>query len=259
MGKKIVNSSWNRWDPKAYLKEFYSGDVAQDEIETVAFLAKLAKKINSPKKILDFGCGPTLHHVFPFIPHVSEVHVADLLKPNLDEISKFLKKEKDYHNWDKHIAYTLECEGQKKPTAKAIEQRKKHTVEKITKLMKANARNSNPMGIKYRGAYPVVISCYCADSATNNRKDFTLYVKNIASLIQPGGLFIIACLRNSRYYKSGSSYFPSANVNEHFLLKILKYNFIAETIKIKVKKLPNHKEQGYTGIILAYATKNNKK
>ncbi len=249
---------WAKWNPKAYLNDFYS-KVEPDEVATIAFLAKIAKRIPQRQKILEFGTGPTLHHIFPFIPSASEVHLADFLKPNLEEISRWAHSKKDAHNWDSFISYTLRCEGNKNPTLKDIKIRKLETSNKITKYIRADAGQADPLGKRVRESYPVVISCYCADSATDNHYDFKRYVKNIASLTEHGGIFILACLRKARYYRVGALSFPSANVDEHLVRKILNADFIPKSIKIEVKSLPSHKEQGYTSIILAYATKRKSK
>lgn len=252
------NSIWSKWNPKIYLRDFYS-KVDLDEIATIAFLTKVAKRIPPKQKILEFGSGPTLHHVFPFIPYVSEVHLVDFLKPNLKEISKWVHGKKDAHNWDSFISYTVKCEGNKNPTSKDIKIRKSETKDKLTKSIQANAGRTDPLGKRARESYPVVVSCYCADSATDNHRDFELYLKNVISLIKPGGIFILACLRKAKYYKVGSLFFPSANVDEHLLSRILRTDFLPRSIKIEVKRLPSHREQGYTSIILAYATKRQSK
>ena len=250
----VTISSWEKWDPKAYLTEYYSGDVVPDELLTIAFLVETAKKFPLPKKILEFGCGPTIHHITPFIPYVDEVVMSDYLKSNLDELKKWLDNKEGSHNWDKHIFYILQCEGNKNPTKQDIEIRKLEIRKKITKTVVGDASKSDPMGPDFRESYPAVISCYCADSAGDNHNTFQLFIRNIASLVQPGGLFIFSSLRKAKHYKSGSNYFPSADIDEDLLFKILSLDFVSETINIEVKTLPSHEER-YSGILLATAIK----
>ena len=246
---------WNNWDPKLYLNEFYSGAVAPDELETINFLSRLAKNLPQQYKILDFGCGPTIHHILPFLKNASEVHLADLFQSNLDQISKYLKKDKIAHNWDQYIKYALECEGVQKPSENEIAARRGSIYEKITKLVVADAGDVNPLGEASREQYEVVISCYCADSATSDYETFSQYIKNISSLVKPGGVLVLACLRKALHYRAGASYFPSANVDEVLVYQLLCLDFKLETITIETKELPHHAHQGYSGIILAHATK----
>ena len=44
---------------------------------------------------------------------------------------------------------------------------------------------------------------------------------NITDLVEPGGLFITAALRRCRSYLVGDKRFPSANVDEHDLQRVL--------------------------------------
>ena len=60
---------------------------------------------------------------------------------------------------------------------------------------------------------------------------------------------------NATFYKTKHSFFPSANVDENLLGRVLAENFIPESVEITVKHLPNHADQGYTGIIMATARK----
>lgn len=244
---------WSKWNPRQYLADFYSS-VDEDEIETIAFLHEITQRVPSRATLLEFGSGPTLHHIFPFVPTISEIHIADLLPSNLSEIQTWLDNKAEGHNWDRFIAYTLSCEGIT-PSEALIAARAQETRTKVTKLMTADAQHEDPLGQSARNMYPVVMSCYCADSATDNHHDFENYVSHILSLLQPGGLFILACLHNAMHYRVGSTWFPSANVTQQCVHSILGKYCVLETLSISIKNLPSHIDQGYTSILLSYATK----
>lgn len=244
---------WKQWNPRQYLADFYDS-VDADEIETIAFLTDIAQRIPKDSVVLEFGSGPTLHHIFPFAPIVSEIHMADLIESNLSEIQTWISNDPEAHHWDPFIKYALSCEGHD-TSETSIATRAAETRAKITKLMTADAKQQDPLGPDARATYPVVMSCYCADSATDNHRDFEAYLSNVISLIEPGGLFILACLRNAMHYKVGPLSFPSANVNEHVVQGILENHCVPDSISISVRELPSHIDQGYTSILLSYATK----
>lgn len=247
-------SQFNKWIPENYLKDYYSS-VEPDEKETIAFLVNTFKKIKNNPILLEFGCGPTLHHIFPATPYVSEIHMADYLSGNLGEIKKWIQHEHGAHNWKKFIDFTLRMETGARPSKYEIEKREKTTKEKIKGLFQVDANKIHPMGKVYDKRYDVVLSCYCADSATNNKYKWERYMRHIASLVAPGGTFITAALRNADYYKVGSRYFPSAHVNEEDLRKVLMLDFSPESITIEIRSIPQHESQGYTSILLAHAKK----
>ena len=58
--------------------------------------------------------------------------------------------------------------------------------------------------------------------------------------------------------KTGETFFPSANIDEHDLRRVLELDFLPESIKIEVKELPELAPEGYKGIVLAHAIKNKK-
>jgi hypothetical protein len=71
---------------------------------------------------------------------------------------------------------------------------------------------------------------------------------NITGLVAPGGLFITAALRRCRSYLVGDKRFPSANVDEHDLRRVLAPGF---SPRVHVRHLQGHEAQGYSGVVLA--------
>ncbi len=243
-------SDFDEWEPKAYLKDYYS-KVEQDERATIKFLVHEFKKIKNNPVAIEFGIGPTLHHLIPLAPHVSEIHVADYLKSNLDEIMKWKYKERNFHNWNEFTRLTLQYEGIKTPTQKEIDERENLVRKRITKFLFCDASLSNPLRRSTR-AYDFVLSCYCADSATILNDVWNLFMKNTISLLTPGGFFVTSALRNCTYYKVGNKLFPCANINEKDFQKIFKEpDFDITRVVIKVENVPEHKNVGYESIVLA--------
>ena len=99
--------------------------------------------------------------------------------------------------------------------------------------------------------YAVVISAYCADSATADTATWESYMRNIAGLVRPGGLFVTAALRHSTGYVVGGKTFPSASVDEADLRRVLEPEFDWDDGVIEVCDLSAHRSHGYTSIILA--------
>ena len=252
--KKVSISSWHQWKAKDYLNEFYL-QVVPDEREAIKFQVDFFKGRNLKTIMLEFGCGPTVHRAIAAAPYVSEIHMGDYLEQNLEEVKNWLKLKKGSHNWNHYTRYILECEGIRKPSLDKIHERENMTRKKITKLFQVDASYKDPLGKKYREHYPFVLSGFCADSVTDDKKIWSLFMRNIASLITPNGLFFTAALMKATYYKTGNNYFPSANIGKADLLRILKLDFLPESITIEERDLPEHEHQGYKGILLAYAIK----
>lgn len=253
----IVPGSYNdNWYSKDYLSEFYNPpEIVFDELEAIKFQVDFSKTIKNNPIALEFGAGPTAHRAIAIAPYVSEIHIAEYLHENINELKKWIYKDIGRHNWDHYVEYILKCEGIKNPTNELISKRKELTRRKITKVFQADAGNTEPLGKQYHGYYLHVYSGFCADSATGDKKIWEKYMRNISSLVAPDGTFLIGALRKTSYYKTGSHYFPNANIDEHDLRRVLELDFLPESVTIEVKAIPGMKEHGYEGIILAHAKK----
>jgi hypothetical protein len=232
------------WVPRDYLAGYYR-EVEPDERETIAFFVEAMREAPDGEPVLLFGTGPTLHHVFLAASRASEIHLADYLPANLAEIERWLLRDPAAHDWSAFVRYTLECEGVADPTDDDIARREQLTRSKITRLLEVDARQPVPLD-----RYPTVISAYCADSATDDRSTWETFMANIVDLVGPDGLFITSALRCCRSYLVGDKRFPSANVDEHDLQRVLERAF---SPLVEVRHLQGHEAQGYSGVVLASA------
>jgi hypothetical protein len=233
------------WVPRDYLTDYYRV-VEPDERETIAFFADAIKAAPAGEPVLVLGTGPTLHHVFLAAPVASEIHLADYLPANLEEIERWLAADPAAHDWRPFVRYTLECEGVDAPTDDDVRRREQLTRSKVTRLLEVDARRPIPL----ERSYATVISAYCADSATDDRVVWETLMRNIVDLVAPEGLFITAALRRCRSYLVGDKRFPSANVDEYDLRRVLERRF---SPRVEVRHLQGHEAQGYSGVVLASA------
>ncbi len=252
--KTISLSTFEEWNATHYLNDYYM-DVEADEKAALKFQSEFFRSTTFRSPMLEFGTGPTVFRSILASSYISEINMADFLPSNLDAIREWLNKGKKSHNWNNLTRYILRCEGNNKPSREDIQVREDNTRKKITKLLIGDAYLKDPLGKQYRGHYPLVVSGFCADSATKDKKTWSLFMRNIASLVAPEGYFFTAALKNAKYYKVGNKYFPSANIDEDDLYEILKLDFHPKSINIKVRSVSEHSYQGYDAIFLAYALK----
>lgn len=212
------------WRPHEYLNDYYRV-VEPDEQATIAFFVDALRDAEPDQPVLLFGVGPTLHHVFLAAEQAIEIHLAEYLPTNLREIERWLAGAADAHDWSPFVTYTLACEGVAHPTADEIRDREDVTRAKITALLAGDARCADPLEGKGAAPYGTVISAYCADSATADTTTWETYMRHIAGLVEPGGLFITAALRRCSGYVVGGKVFPSACVDEEDLRRVLERDF----------------------------------
>lgn len=253
---KLVYSHWDSWNPREYLKTYFR-KLGQDSFENLKFLVRELKKFEgSPKKkILDFGAGPTIFAGIAAIPYASSIHMCDYLEQNLFEINKWLKSEHDAFDWSTCVKHILDLE-EVPNHQEAILERSMHLKKKTTAVFRSDASLDWPIFSLDREKYPIVISNYCADSATSSKEVWGAYMNNVFNLLEEDGTILIAALRKCRFYRSGNQLFPSADLDEHDLKDILlKNEFDERSLLIEVKAVPECSYDGFSTVMFASGKK----
>lgn len=246
-------AAWSEWQPGEYLREYYR-EVEADERFLLEFLVEVVREMPAVPVALDFGCGPTVHRLFPLVPWVGEFHLAEYLAVNRDAVAGWVEERPGSHDWRPFALETLRMEGDPEPSATRVRARKQATRARIRRILSADAGEADPLGPARRGFYPLVTTHYCADSATADRETWRRYMRNIASLVQPGGQFIVSALGGSRGYRVGAHWFPGADVSPDDLRAVLEETGFRE-IDMRVRAVPDRAEQGYGSVIFARAVK----
>ena len=250
-GRREHSASFGQWDSAAYLATYYS-QVQPDERHTLRFLAQEARQLTPGSSVLEFGIGPTLHHVLPLAPYAREIHVADLLPANLEAVRQWCVDDPGAFDWRAFTREVLICEGARDPSTDDIDARESLVRERLTCRLLGDAHLRHPLGDAYSHRYDCVVSCYCADSATTNKHDWFRCLHNITSLLAPGGLFVVAALRNCSFYRVGDVQFPSPAIDEHDLQRALAMlGLDMGSVVLQVCDVPEQDRCGFQSIMLA--------
>jgi hypothetical protein len=246
-------AGWDEWQPAEYLREYYR-DVEADERFLLEFLVEVAREIPPVSVALDFGCGPTVHRLFPLVPRVDEFHLAEYLPLNRGAVAGWVAADTEAHDWSPFARETLLLEGDLDPSDTRVVLREQATRERIREIVAADAGEIDPLGRERRAFYPLVTTHYCADSATDDRETWGRYMRNIAGLVRPGGHFIVSALGGSSRYRVGSSWFPGASVTARDVQGFLEAAGFSG-IDLRERAVPDRTDQGYGSVIFARAVK----
>ena len=252
---ELPPAGFSQWDPAIYLATYYSR-VEVEERYTLRFLTQEAQSLSPQTSVLEFGIGPTLHHLLPFAPCASEIHVADLLPANLEAVRRWCMEETGAFNWNAFTREVLIYEGVSDPLEADIQAREQLVRDKLTRRFIGDARLTRALGETNTYRYGCVVSCYCADSAASNKHDWFRYLQSITSLLAPGGRFIMAALRNCNSYRVGDICFPAARVDEHDVRRALALlNFDMHSMVLHIRETAEQACFGFKSILLASARK----
>jgi hypothetical protein len=255
LARKFSALPFDAWNADEYLRDYYSR-VEIDEALTLEFALREARKIAPGAAALEFGAGPTAHCLIALSAYVGSIDAADFLHPNLRAIGKWLQNSHEAHDWRPFVRHILCCEGAACPSEFNIRAREALARRRISRLLPCDASKPRPSGVNGNRSYDALFTFYCADSATGDKAEWRRYMSNILSLLNPGGVLIMAALRNCRAYKVGNSWFPGADVDETDLRTALDLaGFCREHTQIEVKDVSCQTGRGYEGILLASGRK----
>lgn len=244
---------WREFNPKTYLHEYYS-DLAMENSALVRFFVDTYKTIPNASSLLDFGGGPTIYPLIGAAHKVKEIHFCDYLETNLAEVRLWLEEKKLAFNWQPFVSATLTLELGRPCTPGDIAAREKQLRKRITWLGRCDARLTPPLPGPARN-YDVVVSNFCAESATDDRQQWRTFMFNIASLVRPGGKFIISALKGAHSYSVGRKIFPAVNLNETDLAwGLITAGCKPESINIRSVSA-DRPSRFYQGLMLASAEK----
>ena len=244
---------WGEWDPRDYNKEYYS-EVTLDGRYLMEWVVESVQLAPQAPLAIEFGAGPTVLHMLPLAAKAQEIHVAEYLEVNRQEIQRWLDKEPDVHDWGIFTEEFLRMEGNASPANEDVQRREELLRNRITRVMHGDAYLEDPVGPEGRGRYPIVLSLCCADSATNDKGTWKMFMKNISSLVAPGGMWIISACGEHSHYKVGDHVFPGACISGRDMLScLLELGY--RDVDVRMREVPDSSGQGFGCTILARAIK----
>jgi hypothetical protein len=244
---------WEEFNPRAYLQEYYA-DLGAENSALLQFFVNAYKAIPHNSVLLDFGGGPTIYPLIGAANKVKEIHFCDYLPANLSEILKWLRRKKIAFNWQPFVRATLELENGRPCTPNDITEREEQIRQRITRLSRCDARLDPPLHGPFQ-KYDVVVSNFCAESATDDRQQWRTFMHNITSLLRPGGKFIISALKGANSYSVGHKVFPAVSIDE----TDLAWGLMTAGCKpesIHIQSVPSDRtSRYYDGLMFAIAEK----
>lgn len=243
-------ADFSRWDPEAYLRDYYQ-TVQPDEVAALAFSASfLRDEVGSVDSAHLFGVGPTLKDTILTAGYAERISESDYLERNLARHRDWMSRVAGSHNWNPFTRHILQLEGLPNPNQQEIEAREDLTRQRIYELRRGDFTQPYPLGEAVR--YPLLIVPFCVDSATSSPEAFQSGIVNVASLAERH--IIVSALERCSSYQVGSDFFPSANIGVDDMHKALLFaGFCSRTITIRSAQSPENLPHGYQGIMVAHA------
>ncbi|MGH9350482.1 MAG: hypothetical protein ACRD26_24805 [Vicinamibacterales bacterium] len=241
-----------------YLATYYCQPPAPDECAVLSFLTREYSRITSQPCAIEIGSGPTVHHVLPIAPYVSEIHMADYLLDNLEEVRRWRDDAPGAHRWHHYTSLALRLQGRPdEPADVAV--READTRRKITRLLHCDLKSDVPLGT--RRQYPAVGCFYVVENIGIAKDEWARVMKRVAELTAPGGLLFLSALRETHFYVVKSPdgrlhRYPSAFLTEQDFTDLLPMlGFNPRQTVVESARLTGQEAEGVSGVILVAALK----
>ncbi|XP_073459215.1 nicotinamide N-methyltransferase-like [Aquarana catesbeiana] len=206
------------FDPKKYLEMFYTVDSKGQEMDKESvFLLTFMKNVFSSGRVegnslIEFGSGPTIYFILSACENFKQIYLTDYLEGNLKEIEKWIKGDKDAYDWSKYLKYVCDIEKHR-----STEEEKAEKIRRKVSLMKCDVTKSNPLEPNSLPPTDCVIVSSCLICASKNAEEFKTALKNVVSLIRPGGHLVITDYLGASYYLVGEAKFQVLSLDENIV------------------------------------------
>jgi hypothetical protein len=259
MRELCITENWEEFKPEEYLKGYYS-DMTSENYALLNFFTEAIQEIPeeflSRANLLDFGCGPTIYSIVSVAHSVKDIHLCDYSDANLNEVRKWLQNTSDAFDWHDFVEKAMEferhvCNKNENVSEVEIKQREDLIRHRVSHIFSCDANCSPPIAYPY--SYDVLISTCCADSATTEKVTWRKYLKNICSLVNPGGFLLLSALEEASYYMVGNRAFPAVYLGEEDIEQcLIEEGFVAKNKNF----IPaSEASSGYKGIRTVLARK----
>lgn len=241
---------------RSYLKTYYAQPPTEDEVSVFEFLVEDFRDHPPTGTLLELGCGPTIHHALPFAPHVSELHLADYLEENLEQVRLWKGGAPSAHDWSAYGHLALTLEGKDASNA-SVRQRMDMVRSKLTRTLTCDLKADTPSS--EQAQYDGVGCFYCAEEIGISLDEWRKVVARAVAYLKPGGTFYMAALAGMDGYEvtdttGASVMYPCANVHESDVSACLEsLGFATSDMRLRSSSI-EHPDCGVTATVLVAAT-----
>uniref|UniRef100_A0A2K5E7R9 Nicotinamide N-methyltransferase n=1 Tax=Aotus nancymaae TaxID=37293 RepID=A0A2K5E7R9_AOTNA len=214
----------SHFNPRDYLEKYYKfGSRYSAESQILKHLLKNLFKIFyldgvKGDLLIDIGSGPTIYQLLSACESFKEIIVTDYSDQNLQE----LENSRGLH-WSPVVTYVCDLEGNRVKGPEK-EERLRQAVKQV---LKCDVTQSQPLGAVSLPLADCLLSTLCLDAACPDLPTYCRALRNLGSLLKPGGFLVIMDALKSSYYMIGEHKFSSLSLGR-------------ETVEAAVK------EAGYT-------------
>ncbi|NP_001075512.1 indolethylamine N-methyltransferase [Oryctolagus cuniculus] len=195
--------------PRDYLNTYYSFQSGPSpEAEMLKFNLECLHKTFGPgglqgDTLIDIGSGPTIYQVLAACESFKDITLSDFTDRNREELAKWLKKEPGAYDWTPALKFACELEGNSGRWQEKAE-KLRATVKRV---LKCDANLSNPLTPVVLPPADCVLTLLAMECACCSLDAYRAALRNLASLLKPGGHLVTTVTLQLSSYMVGEREF----------------------------------------------------
>ncbi|XP_074833156.1 nicotinamide N-methyltransferase-like [Carettochelys insculpta] len=212
------------FDPAVYLQTYCSfGSSLCPGNEILELILKTLFKIFisgglKGDTLIDIGSGPTIYQLLSACENFKEIVASDYTEQNRRELEKWLKKEPGAFDWTPVVKYVCELEGDRERWDEKEEKLRK----KVKQVLKCDVSKSNILAPVSLPQADCLLSTLCLEAACKDLNSYHAALKNISSLLKPGGHLVMVTVLKETYYMVGQRRFSCLYLEKESVVEGLR-------------------------------------
>nr|XP_033775259.1 indolethylamine N-methyltransferase-like [Geotrypetes seraphini] len=207
-----------------YLGTYYtfdSCDVSENRLLTFT-LEKLHQTFSSGNItgdiLIDIGTGPTIYQLLSACECFREVIATDYMDRNRQELEIWLKKESGAFDWRPVVKFVCELEGDSEKWREKEETLRR----KVTQVLPCDVTKKNPLDPLVLPQADCLLTFLCLEAASKDLDTYGQAVKNITSMVKPGGHLVLLVVLKETYYMVGQHKFSCLYLEKQHVEKAIE-------------------------------------
>ncbi|XP_065426299.1 nicotinamide N-methyltransferase-like [Chrysemys picta bellii] len=212
------------FDPKEFLKMYYSFDsTSSEKNDILMFLLRNFFKtfiLDGVKgnTLIHIGAVPSIFELLSACESFKEIVITNYMDRNCQELQKWLKKEPGAFNWTPVVKYVCELEGDRNKWAEK-EEKLRRTVKQV---LECDVTKFNPLTFASLPPADCLLMCHCLVGICNDLSTYRAALKNVSSLLKPGGHLLMVTTMKCSHFVVGQHKFPCLFLEKEVLEEAVK-------------------------------------
>ncbi|XP_013381935.1 indolethylamine N-methyltransferase-like [Lingula anatina] len=249
------------FDPEVYLNSLYSDFIegaptATETTEVIDYFHKLYSTGNiKGQRLLDVGTGPSLINLISASRCFEEIYLSDFSTANRNALKQWWNKEEnDKWSWESFFRHVAKLEGNEDEWKSLQDEFR----SRLKDIYFCDVNNPNPLSPLETEPFDTITSGYCLEFACLSERSYRQAMKNMTSLLKPGGNFIMHGGINESFYQVGTDRWGGLAMHENQFRDAMTEAGLEIKSWYQIKRPENISdcESDYEGCFIVVAMKN---